>query len=101
MCPECKTNNVKPDKTTVYYLETLSSAGCVNKDSVIITVLPIAGPQLKLSSDTIVCEKGSATIKILNFNPLFVYKWDEKDAGLDCYTDCSTVRATPDEDTFY
>ena len=101
MCPECKTNNVKPDKTTVYYLETLSSAGCVNKDSVIITVLPIAGPQLKLSSDTIVCEKGSATIKILNFNPLFVYKWDEKDAGLDCYTDCSTVRATPDEDTYY
>jgi len=100
-CLNCQVVNVKPDSTTIYYIETQATNGCTNIDSLTVTVIPIPGPQLQLSSDTIVCEGGSIDISILNFNPNYDYVWDKNDLGLNCYIDCQVVNASPADDTYY
>ena len=100
-CPDCNTVNVKPAVTTTFYLHSISQSGCENRDSIKVTVVPVAGPKLELSGDTIVCKDSRIPVTILNFNSAFRYEWDQNDAGLDCYTDCKSPYASPDEDTWY
>lgn len=101
LCDTCRLVNVKPEVTTTYFLNTYAVSGCTNRDSIIITVIPEPGPKLQLSSDTIVCENGQVEIAILNFDNSNSYIWDQEDVGLDCYQNCRTVNASPDEDTYY
>lgn len=100
-CLSCENINVKPNATTVFYFHTSSQSGCSNQDSIIVTVIPIPGPILQLSSDTIVCENSSIEISILNFNNQYTYQWDNQDAGLNCYSNCASVLAAPNDDTYF
>jgi len=101
LCETCLLVNVKPDVTTTYYINTYAASGCTNRDSIIVTVIPVPGPKLQLSSDTIVCENGYIEISILNFDNSHSYSWDNHDIGLDCYQDCKTVKASPESDTYF
>jgi gliding motility-associated-like protein len=100
-CNTCEIVNVKPEETTTYYIYTTAESGCKNTDSIRVTVIPEPGPQLQLSSDTIVCENGSIDISILNFDNSHSYIWDQNDLGLNCYRNCQTVKASPSENTYY
>ncbi|MBK9735440.1 MAG: PKD domain-containing protein [Saprospiraceae bacterium] len=101
LCILCENANVKPLKTTTYFFETESQNGCINSDSIVVTVIPIAGPTLVLSADTITCEGGSVEISVTNVDPNYDYQWDTKDAGLNCYDNCTKVKASPLENTYY
>jgi gliding motility-associated-like protein len=100
-CDTCEVVNVKPDTSTFYYVNTQAESGCINRDSIKITVIPEPGPKLQLSSDTIVCVNGFIEISVLNYDSNLKYVWDQNDAGLDCYKDCPKVKASPNEDTYY
>jgi len=100
-CRECPVINVKPDTTTTFYIQSVADNGCINRDSIKVTVIPIVGPELILSGDTIVCKNGKIPVSIRNFNPSYRYEWDQNDLGLDCYIDCSMPLASPSDDTWY
>ena len=100
-CNTCSLINVKPSITTTYHIETKALNGCINNDSILITVFNIRGPQLLLSADTTVCKDGLAFIQIFNHNNEYDYQWDKKDVGLDCYSGCKTVFAKPEKSMYY
>jgi hypothetical protein len=61
---------VKPDRTTMYYMEFTTPIGCVNKDSVLLVVN--TKPTITLTKDTIIC-KGNTLA--LNASGGITYAW--------------------------
>ena len=61
---------VKPDRTTMYYMEFTTPIGCVNKDSVLLVVN--TKPTITLTKDTIIC-KGNTLV--LNASGGITYAW--------------------------
>ncbi|MGB4959251.1 MAG: PKD domain-containing protein, partial [Saprospiraceae bacterium] len=100
-CNTRKKINIKPSSSSTYYFTTKTTNGCLNTDSISVTVIPIQGPQLELSKDTIICLNGNAMINILNFDSDYTYIWDQKDFGLGCYKDCKSIIASPKDHTTY
>ena len=100
-CDTCPFIIVRPMTTTQYFLTSQSENGCINTDSIKVTVINIPGPALSISKDTIVCQNGTASIHILNYNPDYTYTWDKNAKGLDCYEDCKVVNVSPQKETYY
>lgn len=98
-CSDCTFPFASPTDTSEFILYTEHANGCLSSDTIIINVVPIAGPQLSLSMDTIICHQDTARIAISNYNPDLDYTWDPHPT-LDCL-DCESVSAFPDVNTYY
>ena len=65
----------------------------------IINVVPVIGPALSLSLDTVVCNGDTALVAINNFDTALTYVWEDSPT-LNCF-DCEFVSAYPQDDTYY
>lgn len=67
-----KSPNASPGVTTKYIVTTTSTAGCTNKDSVVISILPLPG--ITASGDTTICGNGAAQLNA-NATGTVSYSW--------------------------
>jgi hypothetical protein len=89
--------NVRPSKTTTYYLkETVVKTGCYNTDSIIIKVNP--APKAITGNDTSICEGNSVKIGHTR-TPNNNYSWSSYPFGFSSSLSNPTV--TPTETTTY
>ncbi len=100
-CFDCLNPTAKPLFTSLYILVSIHPNGCESRDTIEVTVVPIPGPELSLTSDSIICLGDESTITVDNFNPSYNYVWNEEVPGQDCYEDCEEVTITPEEETTY
>lgn len=98
-CDNCLQPYASPIDTTMYVLTSENDNGCITKDSILINVVPIMGPELSLSKDTIICDQDTAFISISNFDSNLNYVWADS-PSLSC-NDCEFANAYPEEDTHY
>ena len=98
-CADCLQPVASPIDTTEYIITATHSNGCVTMDTMDINVVPLLGPALSLSLDTIVCNNDTAVIAITNYDSGLTYVW-ENSPTLNCL-DCEFVSAYPDDDTHY
>ncbi|MBA3829629.1 MAG: PKD domain-containing protein [Taibaiella sp.] len=93
-CTACAGPIANPTATTTYYVTGTDTHGCVNKDSVIITIKPL--PVVSAGPDKIICKGFSATLKATGAN---TYVWSPA-TGLSC-TACDSTITTPAAATTY
>ena len=98
-CNDCLQPFANPEDTTMFIITSENSNGCIAYDTININVVPIAGPQLSLSKDTIICDMDTAFISISNFDSNLNYLWSQS-PSLSC-TDCQFANAYPEDDTYY
>ena len=94
-CSECLTPDVTVLDTTSYVLTAIHPNGCVSTDTVVIRVAPIPSPEITLSADSIICLGSSAIILVQDYDPSYTYTWDPSVLGLNCYSNCPIITATP------
>lgn len=93
-CTDCPSPVARPERTTMYIVETRNSAGCVAFDSVTITVAESV--QADAGPDVEICRGGRTQLRASNG---LSWKWSPAD-GLPC-TDCSSPVASPQVTTAY
>lgn len=98
-CDDCLQPVASPVDTTEYIITAQHSNGCVTMDTMVINVVPVIGPTLSLSMDTIICDSDTAIISITNYDNLLTYLW-ENSPSISCL-DCEFVSAYPEDDTYY
>ena len=98
-CIDCLQPIASPVDSTEYIITALHSNGCITMDTMLVNVVPVLGPELSLSMDTVVCDKDTAIISITNFDNSLTYLWAESPT-LSCL-DCEYVSAYPEGDTYY
>ncbi len=98
-CHDCIQPVANPIDSTMYILTSENGNGCISNDTMLIHVVPILGPQLSLSMDTIICDKDTAFISITNYDDALNYSWSDSPT-LSC-NDCEYANAYPEEDTYY
>lgn len=99
-CTDCLEPMASPVNSGYFYFEAEHINGCLDKDSLWVTVIPTAGPTLALNPDTNICLGTSAIIQVLDFNSDYAYAW-QNDPGLDCYQNCEEILANPETATYY
>jgi len=100
-CLDCLNPIANPQETTQYILVSIHPNGCESRDTIAVTVIPVPGPELSLTSDSIICLGTSTVIVVDNFNEQYNYLWNEDIPGQDCYEDCEEVVISPVEETTY
>ena len=100
-CQDCLDPIANPTFSKRYVLVSVHPSGCEFRDTVDVTVIPIPGPELSLSGDSLICLGDSALISVDNFNPGYEYNWNQDAEGLDCYGNCDKIYANPEEATMY
>ena len=98
-CIDCLQPFASPVDTTEYIITAQHSNGCMTRDTMIINVVPVIGPALSLSVDTVVCDGDTALVAINNFDNALTYVWEDSPT-LSCF-DCEFVSAYPQDDTYY
>lgn len=98
-CVDCYFPFASPTDTATYILTASHSNGCISHDTTVVNVVPVPGPELALSLDTLICLDDSATISITNYDPSLNYSWHDQ-GNMDC-TDCPVVNAYPETNTYY
>jgi hypothetical protein len=81
-CTDCRDPKIFPTETRYYYIEAISSDGCVKIDSVLIEVYPL--PQLSITAPDSICPGEPFN---MNANGAINYKWSPE-IGLSC-SECS------------
>ncbi|MCW3071840.1 MAG: hypothetical protein JWO44_1730 [Bacteroidetes bacterium] len=61
-----------PTTTTAYYVAITNTSGCVDMDTVVVTVVPLPSPGITASGATVFCIGGSVT---LTSSPSDQYQW--------------------------
>ena len=100
-CTDCLNPTAFPPYTSRFIFVATHPSGCISRDTVEISVLPIPGPELSLISDSLICVNAESTILVENFNPAYSYVWDNSVPGQSCYLDCEEVFVSPDTLTTY
>lgn len=98
-CIDCLQPFASPVDTTEYIITAQHSNGCMTMDTMTINVVPVIGPALSLSVDTVVCAGDTALVAINNFDNALTYVWEDSPT-LGCF-DCEFVSAYPQDDTYY
>ena len=101
-CTDCLKPIASPQDTTEYYFVMEHPNGCLYIDTTIIYVAPDFKPIVSLSTDTTICNGGVASIEILDFDlSQYSYTWDPSEVGLNCYSNCAVIEASPQDTTTY
>jgi len=100
-CTQCTSPTAQPSDTTTYYYTAVHPSGCVSTDSIVVMVAPEPAPDIELEADSLICLGSSATITVLDYNPAYTYLWNPFQPGLDCYSNCQVITATPTTTTAY
>ncbi len=100
-CSDCLNPIVNPQITTLYILVSIHPNGCEARDTLKVTVIPIPGPELSLTSDSIICLGKESIITIEDYNATYNYVWNNDVPGQSCYEDCEEVIISPEELTTY
>ncbi len=90
-----------PTQTTSYILTLTSAEGCIDKDTVTITVIQTIAQQVSTSSDTTICEGSIIQLFAYGSTNILQYSWDTAQVGLTCYESCSNPFAAPTTTTTY
>lgn len=100
-CTDCLTPEVTLQDTSVYVFTAIHPNGCISTDTTVVYLAPLPLPEVALTAEPTICEGGTATIEILDYDPSLDYYWNPLQAGLDCYNNCATISANPSEPTTY
>ena len=100
-CQDCLSPIANPQNTSSYIFVTIHPNGCESQDTLEVIVIPIPGPELSLTSDSIICLGSESTIIVDNFNNTYHYVWNTNVLGQDCYEDCEQINVSPDSLTSY
>lgn len=100
-CTNCFDPIVKPELTSSYVFVSIHPNGCEDRDTIEVEVVQTPGPELTLSSDSIICLGAESIITVDNFNTSYNYIWNSETEGQDCYIDCEQVTVSPDSLTTY
>ncbi|MEZ5017655.1 MAG: PKD domain-containing protein [Flavipsychrobacter sp.] len=93
-CTSCASPTANPTSTTTYVVTGVDANGCVNTDTVVVTVNPL--PTVNAGNDVAICF-GSSTI--LSATGATSYVWTPS-TGLSCTT-CANTSANPTSTTTY
>jgi hypothetical protein len=72
-CNNCPNPIASPSATTVYAVSSTNAAGCVDFDTVIVTVNPLPGPNITASGPTSFCIGDSVTLSSDSYS---AYSWN-------------------------
>ena len=100
-CNECLNPTANPQVSTSYVFVTIHPNGCESTDTLDVTVIPTPGPELTLTTDSIICLGATSTIIVEDFDQTYSYVWNTEIPGQDCYTDCQEVHVSPELKTTY
>lgn len=98
-CIDCLIPYASPQDSTEYILTAVHDNGCISMDTMQVHVVPIPGPELVLSQDTLICLEDSAYISVTNYDPALSYTWF--DNGLIDCLDCPEVTAYPETNKYF
>lgn len=90
-----------PTQTTDYILTVTSPEGCIDKDTVTITVIQTIAQQVSTSADTTICEGDVMQLFAYGASDILQYEWDNTQTGLSCYQGCNNPFASPTSTTTY
>lgn len=90
-----------PSQTTDYILTVTSADGCIDRDTVTITVIQTLAQQVTTSPDTTICEGDVIQLFAYGSSDVLQYTWDNAQAGLTCYQGCNNPFAAPTTTTTY
>jgi gliding motility-associated-like protein len=93
-CSTCASPTATPSATTTYVVTGTSAAGCVNTDTVVVSIKPL--PVISAGSNQSICPGGSATLTASGGDS---YVWNAS-SSLSC-TSCASAIATPSATTTY
>jgi gliding motility-associated-like protein len=93
-CTSCANPIASPTTTTTYIVTGTSTYGCINQDTITVTVHAL--PVVNAGNDTAICKGNSAT---LNASGTASYTWSPA-TGLSC-TNCANPTASPTTTTTY
>jgi uncharacterized delta-60 repeat protein len=65
-----------PTVTTTYIVTATNTSGCVDKDTVVVTVYPLPGPAITAGGPTTFCQGDSV---VLTSDPFDTYQWSTSD----------------------
>lgn len=100
-CLDCFNPIVNPQTTSSYVFVSIHPNGCESRDTMEVEVIPTPGPELSLSSDSIICLGSESIINVDNYSSSYNYIWNSNIQGQDCYIDCEQVTISPDSVTTY
>ena len=100
-CFDCLNPTAKPQITSLYILVAIHPNGCESRDTTKVTVIPIPGPELSLTNDSLICLGEESIITVENYNEAYYYLWNTEVPGQDCYENCEEVIVSPDSLTTY
>lgn len=72
--PNSATTSAAPTSTTVYVLSVRNPNGCIDQDTVTVTVNPLPGPTITSSGPTTFCQGDSVTLSVSGTGPS-TYLW--------------------------
>ncbi len=98
-CTDCANPSIQPTGNNTYFFNYIQENGCVQEDSVQLSFFDIAGPEVSLSTDDIICNGDSSTISILNYNSDYDYTWQHDQNFSHLIEENKAIRVYPDTST--
>lgn len=81
-CTSCASPTVTPNTTTVYAVSTTSGSGCIDYDTVTVTINPLPGPSIFTDGPTEFCIGDSVRLYTQGFDG---YEWNDVDMTTDSF----------------
>ena len=100
-CDTCANPTIIIDSTTTYVLTVTNDEGCVDTDTLVVTLSPFSQPDITVSNDTTICKGDVAQIFVGGGTNVLDYEWDSDRDGLSCYIGCDNPFASPEVTTTF
>lgn len=100
-CSNCPNPLFTLNQSTTFVLTVTTPEGCVDTDTVRVTLNPFSTPIIQVSNDTVVCEGDVIQLFVSGGTSVIDYTWDTSRPGLSCYVGCSNPFASPTVTTTY